>query len=343
MARWQLRFVLLVLVISYGAVSGAAAAPTGSARDYVSSVHPSRPLQVFLNRTVSALIAAEPKLRRANLRIALMNLRHAGQPRLAHWHGDKPVYPASVVKFVYLMAAYAWQEQGRLHIDGKLDQLLRRMIYRSSNTATQRVFARLTGTEPGPVLPPRAYRKFRHRRLVVKRWLRTLGITDLHCVRPTYNGGGDLYGRDVQFIRDPFLKGGLPSHNGRFHNRQAMTAVGTAKLLALLATDRALSPESSSAVWRRMRRDPKKQPYLKRRITGGATRLPGLEVYAKTGTYGPIFADAGIIRHDSKRQMVLAVFIKSRPSYRGSFIADLAHRSAAHLLRPSTLDARRSH
>jgi hypothetical protein len=84
-----------------------------------------------------------------------------------------------------------------------------------------------------------------------------------------------------------------------------MTAIGTAKLLALLATDRALSTEDSATVRRRMRRDPREQPHLAHRIAGGAARLPGLEVYSKSGTWGPIFADAGIVRHvESGRQIV---------------------------------------
>ncbi|NJO54770.1 MAG: hypothetical protein HC829_07975 [Bacteroidales bacterium] len=41
------------------------------------------------------------------------------EPRLAQWQGTKPVYPASVVKFVYLMAAYAFQEQGACGSTGR--------------------------------------------------------------------------------------------------------------------------------------------------------------------------------------------------------------------------------
>ena len=59
--------------------------------------------------------------------------------------------------------------------------------------------------------------------------------------------------------------------------------------------DRALTPEDSATVRRRMKRDPKQQPHLARRIAGGAARIPGLEVYAKSGTWGPDYADAGIV------------------------------------------------
>jgi hypothetical protein len=239
-----------------------------------------------------------------------------------------------VVKFVYLMAAYAWEEQGKLRIEGDLDQQLTAMIYKSSNIATQQVFRTLTGTEPGPALAARKYTEFRERRMAVKRWLETLGVTGIHSIHPTYNGGGDLFGRDVQLLKDASVKGGISNASGTFRNRQAMTAVGTAKLLALLASDLGLSPHSAAEVRQRMRRDPAKQPYQRHRIAGGALQVSGVEVYSKTGTWGPIFADAGIIRGPSGRQLVLAVFIEANPAYRGDFIARLARACTSALLRP---------
>jgi hypothetical protein len=108
--------------------------------------------------------------------------------------------------------------------------------------------------------------------------------------------------------------------------------VGTAKLLALLASDLGQSPESAAEVRRRMQRDPRKQPYQAHRIAGGALKSSGMEVYSKSGTWGPIFADAGIIRSPSGRQLVLVVFTDSQPAYRGDFIADLARACTAGLL-----------
>jgi hypothetical protein len=43
---------------------------------------------------------------------------------LAQRHGEAPIYPASVIKFVYLMAAYARQEEGSFQIDPETDDLL---------------------------------------------------------------------------------------------------------------------------------------------------------------------------------------------------------------------------
>src|SRR5215813_1016435 len=206
-------------------------------REYLASTRPSAELQAFLDATVASLGAKDQDLGRNKLRVALVDLGSGDPPRLAHHNGEIPVYPASVIKFVYLMAAYAWQEEGRLRIDEDLDANLTHMIFESSNQATQRVFARLTGTEPGAELPPDAYAVYRDRRLAVQRWLDGLGVPGIHCVNPTYDGDGDLAGRDRQFVGNHTVGGGLPGKIGALPNRNSMTAIGTAKLLALLATN----------------------------------------------------------------------------------------------------------
>ena len=334
-------FVALCALLSMVGVSRAAPTPAPeAAREYLGSIQPAPDLQAFLDRTLAALSATDPALRRAQVGVALLDLPKHGPPRLAHSGGDQPIYPASVVKLVYLMAAYAWQEEGRLTIDPTLDAALEAMIRQSSNQATQKVFARLTETAPGPELSPADYRVYRERRLAVKRWLTRLGIDHLHCVNPTYDGDGDLVGRDQQFLRDRSVTGGLTSADGSYPNRQAMTAIGTAKLLALLATDRALTPDDSATVRKRMRRDPKEQPHLARRIAGGAARIPGLEVYAKSGTWGPDYADAGIVRHPDGRQFVLVVFTEAQPAYRGELIAQLTYRAASHLFAAKDIEGR---
>lgn len=299
---------------------------------YLARVEPSPPLQATLDRALDGLLARDAALRHARFGVAVLDLRDPDVPRLAQRDGEVPIYPASVVKFVYLMAAHAFEDEGRLTIDEALDGELGQMIRVSSNAATQRVFARVTGTEPGPELDPGAYAAYRERRLAVQRWLDALGVRGLHCVNPTYDGGGDLAGRDAQFLRDRSVPGGLPSADGEFANRNAMTAVGTVQLLALLATDRALPPERSERVRARMKRDPREQPHLAARIAGGAARLPGLAVHAKSGTWGPIYADAGIVRDGAGRAFAIAFFSDARPPYRGTAIADLTEAVARALL-----------
>ena len=155
---------------------------------FLTSIQGSEGLQAFLDGAVEDLLAGDPALRTQALRVALIDLPAGSAvgsaPDLAHWNGDSPVYPASVVKFVYLMAAYAWRDRGLLEIDPALDRQLRDMTYASSNRASQHVLRRLTETEAGPRLGPEEYASFRERRLRVKRWLQELGIGDLHTVHP---------------------------------------------------------------------------------------------------------------------------------------------------------------
>lgn len=309
-----------------------AAPDPAAARAYLATIEPSPDLQAFLDRTVESLLAHDRALRGSAVRVALLDLPSEGPPRLAQRGGDVPMYPSSVVKFVYLMAAYAWQERGALRIESELDDALTHMIQESSNAATQRALALITGAQPGPPLDTEAYAEFRRRRLTIDDWLRTLGIDDLHCVAPTYDDNGDMVGRDEQFLKDRSIAGALPSHGTEYPNRNAMTALGTVKLLALLATDRALTAADSATVRHRMQRDLTTQPHLVHRITGGAARTLGLQVYAKSGTWGPSYADAGIVRDASGRQFALAVFTERKPAYRGEFIAELTHRAVQELL-----------
>ncbi len=315
--------------------------PEPAAREFLASIEPSPELQTAVDGIVEDLLSGDARLRQQTIRVSLIDLPPGpqvggGPPSLAHWNGDSPVYPASVPKFVYLMAAYAWRDEGRLEIDPAFERQLHAMIYRSSNGATQRVVSRLTFTEPGARLGPEEYAEFAYRRHAVKRWLERLGIEDLHTVHPTYNGGGDLHGRDLQFLKDKNVEGCLPDQKGPYFNRQAMTANGSARLLALLAEDLALAPESSREVREHMRRDTRKQPYLRYRVAGGVeAENASFEVFSKTGTWGPIFADAGIVRRKADgHQIVVAAFIEAKAgqaAYRGAFIAKFTHAAVRRL------------
>jgi hypothetical protein len=95
----------LCVLLALGALWGAPAAhaePT-PAREYLASIRPSPELQSVLDQLLDARRAVDPTLRRADVRIALLDLTPGEAPRLAQHQGDIPIYPASVVKFAYLM------------------------------------------------------------------------------------------------------------------------------------------------------------------------------------------------------------------------------------------------
>lgn len=214
----MLSFAALVVLTAVPAPAEPTVAEERSvaARAFLATIRPSPELQGWLDGFVAEALRRDPALARAHPRVALLDLSDPAAPLLAQHDGANPVYPASVVKFVYLMAAYAFEEQGRVAIDAALDRCLEEMIRVSSNLATQCVFARITGAEPGPALDAADYARFREQRLAVERWLVGLGIDDLHTVNPTYNGGGDITGREQQFLRDATVPGALPGFGTDF-------------------------------------------------------------------------------------------------------------------------------
>ena len=112
-----------------------------------------------------------------------------------------------------------------------------------------------------------------------------------------------------------------------------MTAIGTAKLLALLATDRALTPADSATVRRRMRRDPKRAAAPRARASPAARRAsPGSRSTPRAAPGARSTPTPASCATRRAAQFVLVVFTEGNPPYRGEFIAELTYRAAAHLL-----------
>ena len=327
---------VLLLMLHITLVQPAFSLPAGNrekeASRFLSRIAGSDELTQFLETAVADLLARDRSLKKENLQVSLIDLSRADHPWSAHVNGEQRIYPASVVKFIYLIAAYRWMEEKKIELDAEWQLNLKKMIRLSDNQATRWVLYKLTGAGPGEALSHDKYIEFREKRLVVKQWLKTMGLHNLHCVHPTYDGNGDLFGRDLQFLKDRFFANVTISQPGGFPNRLSVTALDITRLLALLATGHLLNPENTKAVLNLMKRDITEQKYLELRIAGGADRIHGMQVYSKSGTYGETFADVGIVQAEDSTQLVLAVFIQRKKAHRIDFIAELTERCIQHLL-----------
>ena len=65
-------------------------------------------------------------------------------------NNKKMVYPASIVKLVYGLAAFFWIKKGSLLLSDELNDAVRKMLSFSSNNATSFLIDLLTGTTSGP-------------------------------------------------------------------------------------------------------------------------------------------------------------------------------------------------
>ena len=167
-------------------------------------------------------LAVDPALRHADVRVALLDLSHDGPPRLAQRHGEMPIYPASVVKFVYLMAAYAWQEQGQRRIDAELDDAAHAHDPREQQPGDAARCSRGSPEpSPGPELAPRAYAEFRGAAADRRRagCARSASPTCTASTRPT-TATAICTAATSSSSRDRSVAGGLPSPRRRVQQSQ---------------------------------------------------------------------------------------------------------------------------
>ncbi|HEX8071353.1 MAG TPA: serine hydrolase [Pyrinomonadaceae bacterium] len=204
---------------------------------------PSPAVQAVVDEAAQAVLKkfADKGLKPEQLSVTLVDLRDPQRAAAGSFRGNERVYPASVVKLFYLAAAHRWLEDGRLKDTEELRRALRDMIVDSSNDATGYVLDVLTDTTSGRELPPEEMRAWLQKRNAVNRYFASLGYTNINTNQKTFCE--DAYGRE-RFSRGP---------NGE--NRNKLTTDATARLLAEIATGRAVSAERSRQMMDLLKRD----------------------------------------------------------------------------------------
>ena len=155
----------------------------------------------------------------------------SGSGRGAAWLDQKLMYPASVVKLIYAVAAEHWLERDLLPDSQELRRALLDMLAESSNDATGLIVDLLTGTTSGPALRSPAWEQWQHQRLVVNRWLRDFRwpeLENVNCCQKTWGEGP--YGRERAF------------YGATNANRNALCTGAVARMLEAVMTDSVLSP-----------------------------------------------------------------------------------------------------
>ena len=220
----------LIVVVALLAISASAAAQQSSLQDLVN-----RAAKTTLDRF------AEKKLQESELSITLIDMRDPKRPVTASFRGNERVYPASVVKLFYLVAAHRWLEDKKIESTPELTRALRDMIVDSSNEATQYVVDVITHTTGGYELPPKEMEEWQYQRNAVNRYFSSLGYTNINVNQKTFCE--DAYGRE-RVSRGP---------NGE--NRNKLTTDATARLLMEIVTGKAAKPARTAAMMELLKRD----------------------------------------------------------------------------------------
>lgn len=259
---------------------------------------PAPRLQTLVDRAVHGAVQqfAPLKLQADQLAITLVDLHQPDRPQRASHRGTERVYPASVVKSFYLMAAQRWLEDGRIADTAELRRALRDMIEHSYNEPTGYVLDLLTGTTSGPELPPAEFASWFEQRNAVNRYFAALGYERINLNRKTWCEGP--YGREQQLAQQP-----PPDH------RNWLTTDATARLFTEMVTGRAVTPERSRqmlALHARRPFDPEADAQS-REYTGAA--LPaGARLWSKAGWMSEVRHDAAYVELPTGEKFVLVTF-----------------------------------
>ena len=244
------------------------------------------------------------------------------EPRFrADMEGRRLLYPASVSKLFFLLAAQFAYDRGRLRPTPELDRALADMITVSCNDATHLVVDALTGTTGGLELPPAEMDGWLDRRQEINRslgafgWPEFEGITIAH---KTY--AEEPYGREK------IARGPLGEHGNR------LTTEAVARLIFEIATGGAVTPERSAAMLALMARDPRAHsddPPDQVRGFFGEGLPEGARLWSKAGWTSETRHDAAYVEPPEGPSFILVAFTTGREmSANKAFLPELARRIA---------------
>jgi beta-lactamase class A len=215
------------------------------------------------------------------------------------FRGNERVYPASVVKLFYLVAAQRWLEDKKIEQTPELTRALRDMIVDSSNEATQYVVDVLTQTTSGYELPPKEMEEWQYKRNAVNRYFSSMGYTNINVNQKTFCE--DAYGRESV------------SRGPKGENRNKLTTDATARLMMEIVTGKVSPPARTGLMMDLLKRDYTKQTSDNDDQGTGFTGIAlkghdGFRLWSKAGWTSTTRHDVAYIEMPDGGKFVLAIF-----------------------------------
>jgi beta-lactamase class A len=270
-------------------------------------IQPAARLLSIVDHAISSVLQqfATQNLQPDQIAVTLVDLREPMRLESAGFRGGERIYPASVIKMFYLVAAHRWLEDGRLTDTEELRRALRDMIVDSYNEATGYIVDRLTDTTSGPELSPAELDLWHEKRNAVNRYFAGLGFQNINVNRKTWCEGP--YGREQQSVNVS-----QPNH------RNWLTTDAAARLLTEIVTGRAVTPERSRqmlALHERHPFDPVASGQA-REYTGAALP-PGAQLWSKAGWTSETRHDAAYVELPTGEHFVLVTFTVGHAKEKG--------------------------
>lgn len=278
-------------------------------------------LQSLGDRILESIWAAYPKLAKNQLALtwlvydqpfvntggALSPLEFwSRKPQGFSYRGVECIYPASVVKLFYLVAAHEWLEQNMIPNSTELDRAMQDMIIDSSNDGTGLVVDTLTGTTSGPELAGGPFETWKHQRNLVNRYFQSLQWEEFNSINVCQKTWGDgPYGRERAF------------YGAMLDNRNSLTTEATARMLHAIVGGVAVSPTRSQTMMNTLARsiDPQAlQADPENQVSGflGAALPLQSSLWSKAGWMSQARHDTAYIETPDTLPYLLTVFSEGK-------------------------------
>jgi hypothetical protein len=247
------------------------------------------------------------------------------------YRGVERIFPGSIIKLFYLVAAHEWLDKGMILASAELDRAMRDMIVDSSNDATGLVVDMLTGTTSGPELPTGPFETWKSQRNLVNRYFQSLNWPELETINVNQKTWCDgPYGREQAFI------GGLRE------NRNMLTTEATARLLHSIVGGVAVSSQRSQAMMTLMKRNLSPAALAansENQVTGflGEGLPADAQLWSKAGWTSTVHHDAAYVELPGNQPYLLVVFTeKKTATSQNEAILPFISRKIAEVVPPST-------
>ena len=264
-------------------------------------------LQKLLDSAVEKTFTQFPTLKKDELASTLIDLRHPEKPVIASFHGDAQIYPASVIKLFYLVAAHRWMEDKKIKDTPELRKNMREMIVDSSNVATHYIIDDITGTTSGPELSEKEIAEWWDKRNAVTKYFTTLGYTNINASKKPWDDVPSE-GREVQAIKlfEP--------------KRNWLNTDATARLMTEIVTGQAVTVERCRQMMELLHRDPFNQATNANGQAKGFTGLavsPGTKLWSKAGWTTETRHDCAYLELPNGAHFVLVTFTQNHADEHG--------------------------
>jgi predicted amidohydrolase YtcJ/beta-lactamase class A len=256
-------------------------------------------LEKLVRDTVESTVAkfGHQGLTSEKLAITIIDLSDPVRPVQASHRGQERIYPASVVKLFYMVAAHQQMDAGTIKQTPELERALHDMIVDSSNDATHYVMDVVSGTTAGPELDEAQLKEWLFKRNWVNRYFLGLGYQNINVNQKTWGDGP--YGRERQGL------------GPNFENRNKLTTDAVARLLFEIKSGRSVSGLRSRLMMDLLRRDPfarSANPDDQAVAFSGKSLPAGSQYYSKAGWTSSARHDAAYIRLPNGAELILVTF-----------------------------------